>query len=294
VEDLIIKAIDRSVPDLLDERMRKMKRKSKPGKRGALHSSDRGRAMTAERGLGQSKIALFPTLCAAAPFQAIRQNASGPITVKKRDIRFKRFKGRSGILFIFAVDASGSMAVNRMAEAKGALARILQQAYLYRDKVALVSFRGDKADTLLPPTRSLDRAKSLIDALPAGGGTPIAAGLVRALELAKYARVRGMSQVMVVLMTDGRANVSTHASAKIDPTNDAINEELRQIGRAMRADEIESVVIDTKSRFVSSGEARKLADLLGGKYLYLPRAGGGIYRAIESAARAMRPSDVVR
>ena len=241
-------------------------------------------------------MALFPTLCAAAPFQTTRSKRSGPITIKKSDIRYKRFKSSSGILFIFAVDASGSMAVNRMAQAKGALGRVLQKAYLYRDKVALISFRGEKADVLLPPTRSIERAKALIDSLPAGGGTPVAAALVRALELAKYARIRKMSQVMVVLMTDGRANISSRSSGHVDRMNqDEINEELRQIGRVMRSEAIESVVIDTKSKFVSSGEARNLADMLGGKYLYLPRAGAaGVHDAIESVASTMRENQIVK
>jgi magnesium chelatase subunit D len=296
VEDLIIKAIDATAPELLFERMRNLHRESKTGKRGAPLHADRGRAMTGDsERRRQSTISLFATLCAAAPFQAMRRKPSRSIIVKKSDIRFKRFKSSTGILFIFAVDASGSMALNRMAQAKGALARILQQAYLHRDKVALVSFRGEKADTLLAPTRSLERAKSLIDSLPAGGGTPIAAGLVRALEMANSARLRGMSQVMVVVMTDGRANVLSRASSRVDRIDqDAINEELRQIGRIMRSGAIQSVVIDTKSRFVSSGEARNLADMLGGKYLYLPRAGAaGIHKAVELAASGMRRNSSV-
>lgn len=296
IEDLIIKAIDTSAPELLFKRMRSLQLVSKPGKRGSSLPADRGRAVTSDiKPSRQSKVALFPTLCAAAPFQATRQKRRGPITIKKSDIRYKRFKSSSGILFIFAVDASGSMAVNRMAQAKGALGRVLQKAYLYRDKVALISFRGEKADILLPPTRSIERAKALIDSLPAGGGTPVATALVRALELAKYARIRRMSQAMVVLITDGRANIPSGLPGHVDRMNqDEINEELRQIGRAMRSEAIESVVIDTKSKFVSSGEARNLAEMLGGKYLYLPRAGAtGIHEAIESVASTMRDTHYV-
>ncbi|HEX5734656.1 MAG TPA: magnesium chelatase ATPase subunit D [Blastocatellia bacterium] len=296
VEDLIIKAVDASAPEILFERMRALKLEAKLGKRGALMPADRGRAVTSQiKASRQSKVALFPTLCAAAPFQAMRRKRHGPITIKKSDIRYKRFKSSSGILFIFAVDASGSMAVNRMAQAKGTLGRVLQKAYLYRDKVALISFRGDKADLLLPPTRSIERAKSLIDSLPAGGGTPVAAALVRALELAKHARIRKMSQVMIVLLTDGRANVRSRLPGHVDRMNqDEINEELKKIGRTMRSEAIESVVIDTKSKFVSSGEARNLAEMLGGKYLYLPRAGAtGIHEAIESVASTLRENHVV-
>jgi magnesium chelatase subunit D len=296
IEDLIIKAVDASAPELLFKRMRSLQLESKAGKRGTSLAADRGRAVTSEiKPTRQSKVALFPTLCAAAPFQATRQKRRGPITIKKSDIRYKRFKSSSGILFIFAVDASGSMAANRMAHAKGALGRVLQKAYLYRDKVALISFRGEKAEILLPPTRSIERAKALIDSLPAGGGTPVATALVRALELAKYARIRRMSQAMVVLITDGRANVPSRLLDHVDRMNqEEINEELRQIGRAMRSEAIESVVIDTKSKFVSSGEARNLAEMLGGKYLYLPRAGAtGIHEAIESVASTMRDTHYV-
>jgi magnesium chelatase subunit D len=296
IEDLIIKAVDASAPELLFKRMRSLQLESNAGKRGSPLPAERGRAVTSQiKPSRQSNVALFPTLCAAAPFQATRRKRRGPITIKKSDIRYKRFKSSSGILFIFAVDASGSMALNRMAQAKGALGRVLQKAYLYRDKVALISFRGEKADILLPPTRSIERAKALIDSLPAGGGTPVATALVRALELAKYARIRRMSQAMVVLITDGRANIPSGLPGHVDRMNqDEINEELRQIGRAMRSEAIESVVIDTKSKFVSSGEARNLAEMLGGKYLYLPRAGAtGIHEAIESVASTMRDNHYV-
>jgi magnesium chelatase subunit D len=293
IEDLIIKAIDARVPENLFEQMRARQKQSKAGKRGAPFPADRGRAVTSDAQRGSlSRLSLFATLAAAAPFQVTRRDARPhhSIKLKKSDFKYKRFKNNSGILFIFAVDASGSMALNRMAEAKGALARILQQAYLHRDKVALISFRGEKADVLLHPTRSMEMAKSLIDSLPAGGGTPVAAGLVRALELARYARIRKMSQVLVVLMTDGRANISSRTLSHVDQIDqEAITEELKQIGRVMQIEGIASVVIDTKSRFVSSGESRNLAEMLGGKYLYLPRAGtSGIHKAIEAVASDMR------
>ncbi|HKP86855.1 MAG TPA: magnesium chelatase ATPase subunit D [Blastocatellia bacterium] len=291
VEDLIIKAIDARVPENLFEQMRARQKRSRAGKRGAPLPADRGRAVTSSAQRGQlSKPALFATLAAAAPFQAARRKSDSAVKIKKSDLRYRRFKNKSGILFIFAVDASGSMAFNRMAEAKGALARTLRQAYLHRDKVALISFRGEKADVLLHPTRSMEIAKSLIDGLPAGGGTPIAAGLTRALELARQARIRKMSQTLIVLMTDGRANVPSQTIGRADRTDrGAISEELKQIGRVLLTEGVASVVIDTRSRFVSSGEARNLAEMLGGKYLYLPRANAaGIHKAIETIASDMR------
>jgi magnesium chelatase subunit D len=291
VEELIIKAIDAIVPENLIEQVRARQKATRAGKRGAPLLSDRGRALTSSERRGPlSKPALFATLAAAAPFQAGRRNDGEPVKIKKSDLRYRRFKNKTGILFIFAVDASGSMALNRMAEAKGALVRTLRQAYLQRDKVALISFRGEKADVLLHPTRSMEMARSLIDGLPAGGGTPIAAGLTRALELARYARVRKMSQSLVVLMTDGRANISSQTISGADRIDkEAITEELKQIGRVMQTEGLATVVIDTKSRFVSTGEARILAEMLGGKYLYLPRASAaGIHKAIEAVASDMR------
>jgi magnesium chelatase subunit D len=179
-------------------------------------------------------------------------------------LRYKRFKNRSGILFIFAVDASGSMALNRMAQAKGALTRLLGDAYLHRDKVALICFRGESSQVLLAPTRSVELAKRLVDAMPAGGGTPISAGILKAIELARLSRLQGMSQAMLVLFTDGRANVRLRHGRSVE-------DELKQLGALLRAEGIESVLVDTKVKFLSKGEGRMLAEMLGSRYLFLPR-----------------------
>jgi magnesium chelatase subunit D len=206
------------------------------------------------------------------------------LSIQPDDLRFKQFKHRSGILFILAVDSSGSMALNRMGQAKGALTRLLQQAYLHRDKVSLISFRGAGAEVLLAPTRSVDLAKRLLDALPAGGGTPLSAGVLKAIELARFARVRGTAQAMLVLFTDGRANVPLRG----DPNPArvlAIEDELRRLGALLGSEEITSVVVDTKSRFVSNGEGDALARMLGARYVYLPRSDAAmVHRAIVSAA----------
>jgi magnesium chelatase subunit D len=258
-----------------------------------------------------ARIAIDATLRAAAPLQLSRrvrseldrkQSSDGEapkeaatttqtrrVKIEPRDLRFKEFKHRSGILFIFAVDASGSMALNRMAQAKGALTRLLQQAYLHRDKVALISFRGARSEVLLAPTRSVELAKRLVDALPAGGGTPLSAGVVKAIELARLARLRGTSHAMLVLFTDGRANVGLGdgRTGRAAPT---IGEELTQLGASLGSEEISSVVVDTKSRFVSSGEGEALARMLGARYFYLPRSeAGAVYDAIASITR--RPSE---
>jgi len=213
------------------------------------------------------------------------------IRIAASDLRFKRFKGKSGILFIFALDASGSMTLNRMAQAKGALTRLLEQAYLHRDKVALLSFRRSEAETLLAPTRSVELAKQLVDALPTGGATPIAKAIEKALEIARLARLRGLSQSMLVLLTDGRSNVGLreeNATGRIQRAS-LINEEMADLGAALQAAGVMPVVIDTKPKFVSSGEGRRLADLLRGRYLYLPRADSNtISNAVKAVARQVR------
>jgi magnesium chelatase subunit D len=175
-------------------------------------------------------------------------------------------------LFVFVVDASGSMALNRMREAKGAAAKLLQNAYVHRDQVALIGFRGRQAEVLLPPSASVERAKRALDVLPTGGGTPLASALLTGWQLARGARGKGVLQTALVLMTDGRANVPLRAAPGEVPTKAALQEEVRLLATLLRADGIASVVIDTQSSHVSRGEATMLAAQLGGRYVYLPNA----------------------
>jgi magnesium chelatase subunit D len=280
IEDLMIRAIDVAVPDDVLSVAHRGSRKARSGKRVKSAGSTRGRYVRSSiHQTSQPRVAADATLRAAAPFQLKRgERPAGRarITIEPRDLRFKVLKHRAGMLFIFAVDASGSMAVNRMAQAKGALTRLLQQAYLHRDKVALISFRGESAEVLLSPTRSIELARRLADVLPAGGGTPLSAGVAKAIELAWVARSQGMPQAMLVLLTDGRANVSL-AQART-PTD-----ELERLGRVLASEGIESVVIDTKLRFVSAGEAQSLARMLGARYVYLPNSDQrSIYEALRT------------
>ena len=177
----------------------------------------------------------------------------------------RRFEDRSDRLLIFTVDASGSAAMARMAEAKGAVEMMLAQAYAKRDQVALVAFRGREAEVLLPPTRSLVQAKRRLAGLPGGGGTPLAAGLLTAAELAQLGRIHGLSPSLV-LLTDGRANIDLNgepgrAQAKADAQTTAT--QLGHLG-------LPAVVIDTAARPGEDGRA--LARWLGSHYLALPRA----------------------
>jgi len=290
--DEVIPPIDWRVPnELFRLPQRTPSHKDRSGKRLKSSASSRGRYVRSQvHAPREAKVAIDATLRAAAPFQMCRRGAAvnrkyntvnHRIKIEPGDLRYKRFRQRSGVLFIFAVDASGSMAVNRMAQAKGALLRVLQQAYLHRDKVGLISFRGKSAEVLLAPTGSVELAKRLVDSLPAGGGTPISAGVAKAIELARLARLKGMSRAVLVLFTDGRANVAALEGQAID-------DELRTLAVALKSEGLDSVLVDTRARFVSSGEAIALAQKLGSRYLYLPRSDAAtVYQ--EVTALAMRP-----
>jgi magnesium chelatase subunit D len=141
--------------------------------------------------------------------------------------------------------------------------RILERAYLHRDKVAMISFRKTGAQILLAPTRSVELARRLVETLPAGGTTPLAAGLIKTLEIARQSRLAGVRNVALVLFTDGRANVAWAGGS--------IDEELRLLGAALQVNGISLTLVDTRLRFVSGGEAEKLARLIAARYLYLPR-----------------------
>src|SRR5947209_20634299 len=110
---------------------------------------------------------------------------SHAMRIAPEDLRFKRFCGKVGTLYVFLVDTSGSMAAGRIGQAKGALAQLLRRSYVNRDRVALISFRERVAELLLAPTGSAARARRLPDELPVGGATPLAAGLMRALDVSR-------------------------------------------------------------------------------------------------------------
>ena len=172
----------------------------------------RGRPLPSRPGRldGRARIDLVATLRAAAPWQPLRRQtvpARAGLHIRPSDIRLKRYQEQSDRLLIFTVDASGSAAMSRLNEAKGAVELLLAQAYAARDHVALVAFRGDGAELLLPPTRSLVQTKRRLASLPGGGGTPLAAGLQQAALLAQQSRSKGLTPTVVVL-TDGRANIA--------------------------------------------------------------------------------------
>lgn len=259
------------------------------GKRGAEQDHSHGRYVrSADRPGPGGRVAIDATLRAAAPRQSLRRlrqpDRDVGIKISPDDLRFKRLQRKPGILFVFAVDASGSMALGRLAQAKGALVRLLQTAYVHRDSVALISFRGDSAEVLLPPTRSIAVARRLVDAMPAGGGTPVAAGLISALDLARTARRRTAQKVVLLILTDGRANVGIRSRNN----RKDISDELRQLGAALSSEGVVSVVLDTAPSFVG-GEARELAQILRAQYVYLPRPDAEkIQQAVDSVGKTLR------
>ncbi|HKG21487.1 MAG TPA: magnesium chelatase ATPase subunit D [Blastocatellia bacterium] len=316
-EELVVRALDSDAVGLNTALSGKSMRSSTAsGRRALAQSTSRGRHVR-DSDVKQPafKIAVAATLRAAAPFQNRRKErakeeatpdiegcGSGrtkgdPVKIEPSDLRFKQFKRRAGMLFIFAIDGSGSMAINRMAQAKGAMIRLLREAYLHRDKLALISFRGSSAEVLMAPTRSVEVAKRLIDALPSGGGTPLGAGLIRSLDVARLARLRKMSQALVVIFTDGRANVGVGDAGPSGKPHAAgrIADELKRIGASFQLEGVESIVIDTRSKYLSQGEGQELARLLRGRYLYLPRPdSASIYKAVTSVAASMRAGPSVQ
>ena len=252
------------------------------GRAGAWRrAATRGQPLGARRGdpRGGARLDLLATLRAAAPWQRLRGGEAGRVRIAREDFRIRRYRQRSETTTIFAVDASGSAALHRLAEAKGAVELLLADCYVRRDRVAVLAFRGTGTELLLPPTRSLPRAKRSLAGLPGGGGTPLAAAIDAAAALAAAERRRGATPA-VVLLTDGRANIARDGR----PGRPAAFADALTAARLLRAARTPALLIDTSPQ--AQPQAGELAQALGAAYLPLPHAGAG---ELSLAVRAALP-----
>jgi magnesium chelatase subunit D len=259
----------------------------------AQKSALRGRPIGARKGeprAGQ-RINVLETLRAAAPWQKLRQAsaqvsapASGSaaptqrrIQVRKEDFHVARFRQLGQTTTVFVVDASGSAALNRLAEAKGAVELLLADCYVRRDSVAVLAFRGKGSEVLLAPTRSLARAKRSLAGLPGGGGTPLASGIDAARLLAEQIRRKGETPILVFL-TDGRGNISRDGS----PGRPKAAQDARTAATELRSAGFTALLVDTSPQ--AQPVARQLAADMGAQYLALPYAGA---QSVSQAVRAV-------
>jgi len=288
LEDRLIESAVAAIPAGLLARLasgeRVRGRSADAGRAGASAASAvQGRPVGSRRGVprGGARLHLIDTLRAAAPWQRLRRAharpGAPPILVRPDDFHLRRHEQKRSTTTIFALDASGSSALYRLAEAKGAVELLLAECYVRRDQVAVLAFRGAAAEVILPPTRSLVRAKRGLAGLPGGGGTPLAAGLDAAAALALRVRRAGGTPVVVVL-TDGRANVGRDGLGGRARAQD----EALAAARALRAQGGSVIVIDTSVR--PEPAARALALAAGARYLALPQANAAaLARAVQGA-----------
>lgn len=247
----------------------RLRRAESRGASGATRTSTtRGRPIGTQAGRpgNGARLALLETLRAAAPWQRLRPPPRrGALALRGQDFRIRRFREATESTAIFVLDASGSAALHRLGEAKGAVELLLADCYARRDRVAVIAFRGAGAEALLPPTHSLVRAKRALAGLPGGGASPLAAGLDAGLALARQERRAGRTPLLVVL-TDGRANVARDGARG----REAAEADALAVARAVRAEKAPILVVDTAPR--PQPFARELAAMAGGTCLPLPAA----------------------
>ncbi|MEI7464398.1 MAG: magnesium chelatase subunit D [Burkholderiales bacterium] len=314
LEDRVLDAAQAAIPaGLLAALMSGQDRRASAqasGRAGAVQQGQkRGRPSGARRGEPRAgaRLNVIETLRAAAPWQKIRHaeveraralddapprarvaaksSAVHPsrarVQVRRDDFHVTRFKQRSATTTLFVVDASGSSALNRLAEAKGAVELLLADCYVRRDQVAVLAFRGKGCELLLPPTRSLVRAKRSLAGLPGGGGTPLASGIDAAAALAASIARRGETPI-VVLLTDGRGNVARDGS----PGRARAGEDVQLAARQFRTASVRALLIDTSPQ--PQAAARQLAHEMGASYLPLPYAGAtALSQAVALATKSV-------
>jgi magnesium chelatase subunit D len=229
--------------------------------------TQRGRPLPPRPGRpgGHARLHVLATLRAAAPKQGLRNGArTGRVAIRSEDFHVHRYQQSSASCLILALDASGSAALQRLAEAKGAVELLLQQSYARRDSVCIVAFKGAQAQLLLPMTRSLVRAKRAMTGLPGGGGTPLALALKMACEQATQLQRLGVTPILVVL-SDGRANVNLQGlGGRAQAQADALQwaGQWRQTGHR-------ALWIDTSPQ--PDAQVQNLALTMGSSYLPMPQ-----------------------
>jgi len=304
LDDLVLQAAQAAIPPGLLAALQfgqtlRTRGGTSSGSGAQQNSKARGRPLGARRGdLGAGvRLHVVETLRAAAPWQGLRRReaallhpASGNpavappvghprrIEVRREDFHVSRFKQRRETTTIFVVDASGSAALHRLAEAKGAVELLLADCYVRRDRVAMLAFRGKGAELMLPPTRSLVRAKRSLAGMPGGGGTPLATGMDAARDLALACVRRGETPILV-LLTDGRANIARDGS----PGRERAGADALAAARTVRAAGLTALLLDTSPQ--PQPVAERLAAEMGAAYLPLPHAGAGtVNQAIRLAS----------
>lgn len=270
---------------------------SRTGKAGTPQkNARRGRPVAVSRTapFPDARPNIIATLRAAAPWQVIRsQNRAILLSrlserdarrvrqpralITRDDYRFQRLRHETPSTAIFMVDASGSTALERLGETKGAIEQLLSRCYVRRDEVAMIAFRGKGAETVLPPTRSLVMAKRKLAGLPGGGPTPLVSGLEKGLELALSVRRQGSTPVMV-LLTDGRGNIARNGEA--DRTR--AQEELGLVAGQYRSLEMRSICIDIARRPRES--VASLAQTMGADLHFLRHADAGSMSDVVNAS----------
>ena len=289
--DLVLEAAQAAIPAglLASLKIGQLQRAKTPtsGSAGALQKNAlRGRPVGARKGeprAGQ-RINVLETLRAAAPWQKLRQRQLAltdrqkqGIVVRKEDFHVTRFRQSGQTTTVFVVDASGSSALNRLAEAKGAVELLLADCYVRRDSVAVLAFRGQTAELILPPTRSLARAKRSLAALPGGGGTPLANAIEASMLLADQLRKKGETPI-VVLLTDGKGNIARDGKpGRAQAATDAL-----AAAADMRLRGFSTLLVDTSPQ--AQDAAKNLAQVMGAQYLALPYAGAN---TLNQAVRAV-------
>ncbi|MFN8754651.1 MAG: VWA domain-containing protein [Burkholderiales bacterium] len=282
-----------------------------------VRAAQRGRPLASRQGALRSgkRLDVYATLIAAAPWQRVRardliRNAGAAVQtegaqyahqaqhaqyanphqrihLRPADFRLRRFEQPCATTAIFVIDASGSAAIARLAEAKGAVELMLADCYVRRDEVAVISFRGRTAEIVVPPTRSLTRVKRSLCAMPGGGGTPLATALETAHSLAQRV-ARGGATPLIVLLSDGRANITREGAADRRLAQAEANEAASRIAAAR----VHSLVIDTSAR--GDAQAKLVAESMRGDYLCLPNAESrSVSEATRRAIEQIKPSSGV-